>query len=54
MLVNNHHVPTKFIYGRNKAWERSQVKHEFNEKGGFVLIASTIFDEGVDIPEINV
>jgi superfamily II DNA or RNA helicase len=27
MLVNNHHVPTKFIYGRNKAWERSQVKH---------------------------
>lgn len=54
MLVNKMHVPTVFIYGRHESWERARIKHDFNQKGGFILITSSIFSEGVDIPEINV
>lgn len=58
MLNNHYRIPTKFLSGRDPAWRREQIKGEFNiqdmKKGGFVLVASTIFDEGVDIPEVNV
>lgn len=54
MLVNTHHVPAEFLCGATWASERDRLKSEFNKTGEFVLIASTIFDEGVDIPEINV
>lgn len=54
MLVNNHHVPAEFLCGATWASERDRMKGEFNKTGEFVLIASTIFDEGVDIPEVSV
>jgi len=53
MLVNRKHIKTYFLYGANTSWERSDIKNKFNREGGFVLIASPIFDEGVDLPEIN-
>jgi len=54
MLVNGKHIPTIFLYGKHESWERNQVKHRFNEEGKMVLIASTIMEEGVDLPEIDV
>lgn len=58
MLANSYHIPAAFLSGRDPAWKREQVKGKFNiqdmKDGGFVLIASPIFDEGVDIPEIEV
>ena len=47
-------TPAVFLSGKDNAEYRKETKELFNEVGGFVLIASTIFDEGVDIPEINV
>lgn len=47
-------VPAVFLSGKDTAERREEVKEKFNKEGGFVLIASPIFDEGVDIPEINV
>lgn len=58
MLANHYHIPAVFLSGKDPAWKREQVKGKFNiqdmKDGGFVLIASPIFDEGVDIPEIDV
>lgn len=58
MLANHLHVPAVFLSGKDPAWKREQIKGKFNTQdmkdGGFVLIASSIFDEGVDIPEIDV
>lgn len=54
MLKNLRKVPAMFLWGKHESLERNQVKHRFNKDGGFVLIASGIFDEGVDIPEIDV
>lgn len=47
-------TPAVFLRGSDKAEYRQETKDLFNEKGDFILIASPIFDEGVDIPEINV
>lgn len=46
-------VPTVFLHGSTDSEERESEKKRFNTDGNFVLIASVIFDEGVDIPEIN-
>lgn len=58
MLKRRYNIRSIFLSGKDPACFREQVKGKFNiqdmKKGGFVLIASTIFDEGVDIPEINV
>lgn len=58
MLANHLHVPAVFLSGKDSALKREQVKGKFNTQdmkdGGFVLIASSIFDEGVDIPEVDV
>lgn len=58
MLNNHYRIPTKFLSGEDPAWKRGQIKGEFNiqdtKKGGFVLVSSVIFQEGVDIPNINV
>jgi len=47
-------VPAIFLKGSDSADHRVAVKELFSEKNDFILIASTIFDEGVDIPEVNV
>ena len=47
-------TPAVFLQGSDSAEYREETKDLFNEKGDFILIASTIFDEGVDIPEVNV
>jgi len=49
-----YNVPSIFLSGKDTAKKREEIKEKFNNEGGFVLIASPIFDEGVDIPEINV
>lgn len=54
MLVNKMHTPAIFLHGKHEAWEREQIKDKFNRAGNFVLIASNIFSEGIDIPEIQV
>lgn len=46
--------PIHFLYGKHTQEEREAVIHWFNDDGGKILIASGIFDEGIDIPEINV
>lgn len=47
-------VPAIFLKGSDSADHRIAVKELFSEKNDFILVASTIFDEGVDIPEVNV
>lgn len=46
--------PVHFLYGSHTHAERETVIHWFNDGAGKILIASGIFDEGIDIPEINV
>lgn len=53
MLVNQLHIPAIFICGKNESWEREKAKQEFNVDGNFVLIVSGIYDEGIDLPEIE-
>ena len=54
LLEQERQVPAKFVWGRHASVERERVKEEFNRDGNFVLIASPIYDEGVDLPEVNV
>ena len=46
-------VPSVFLQGQDSSSERISTRNEFEEKGAFVLIASPIYDEGVDLPEVN-
>lgn len=43
-----------FIYGKTKTEERERVKEQFKKKKIKLVIASTIWKEGVDIPSIDV
>ena len=54
MMLRRDEIPAIFLQGISDREERENVKKTFNDKGDFVLIASPIFDEGVDIPEINI
>ncbi len=47
-------IPVIFLQGITKSKYRKEVMQRFNEAGRFILVATTIFDEGVDLPEINV
>lgn len=47
-------VPSHFLSGQSVGTDREDKKAEFNKDGNFVLVASCIYDEGVDLPEINV
>jgi len=51
-MLSSSNIPCKFVYGKHSQEEREKVIKWFNEGKG-ILIASGIFDEGVDIPEIN-
>lgn len=49
------HTPMWWLSGEEKGEDREYPLQEFRAaEGGAVLVASTIFDEGVDIPEIDV
>jgi superfamily II DNA or RNA helicase len=54
MLSQVHNIPSIFLSGISATWKREEVKKQFNDEGNFVMVASSIFSEGVDIPEINV
>ena len=54
MLSSERNAKAVFLSGISETWEREKIKKKFNDEGGFILISSPIFDEGVDIPEINV
>jgi len=47
-------TPVIFLQGSTSSKDRKDVMNRFNEGGGFVLVATTIFDEGVDLPNVNV
>lgn len=48
-------LPVCFLHGKEKDSTRQRTLKEFREADhGMILIASTIFDEGVDIPEIDI
>jgi superfamily II DNA or RNA helicase len=47
-------TPAAFLCGTDASMVRGDLKEDFNKHGDFVLIASPIFDEGVDLPEITV
>lgn len=53
-MLDRRNVTSAFIHGGHGSDIREEVKKEFNEKGDFVLIASPIYDEGVDLPMVNV
>lgn len=54
-MLADRGIPCYFLYGQHESWQRNRIKHKFNKKGEFVLIASVgIFGEGVDIPTISV
>jgi len=54
MLSQGQNVPAVFLHGISETWKREKMKKRFNDKGDFIMISSSIFSEGVDIPEINV
>lgn len=47
-------IPHQFIYGEESTEVRADALREFGERKLPVLIASTILDEGVDVPTIDV
>lgn len=48
-------VPLAWLHGKEKDKVRLRALEDFrNHRSGAVLVASTIFDEGVDIPEVDV
>lgn len=51
-ILSSLNSPCKFIHGKHLQEEREEAIKWFNDGKG-VLIASGIFDEGIDIPEIN-
>lgn len=49
-----HHIKLAWLHGKENDEVRQTVLSHFKEdKEGTVLVASTIFDEGLDIPEID-
>ena len=54
MLTDESDIPAIFIWGAHESEEREKIKNEFSVNGDFVLIASPIYDEGIDLPKINV
>jgi len=52
-LQNEYKLPCVFIHGSHTSKERKEVKEMFDKDGDFILIASPIYNEGVDIPTVN-
>jgi superfamily II DNA or RNA helicase len=56
-MLRERSIPVVFLSGRDSSETRESIKETYNDKVDtfvFVLIASTIFNEGVDMPEVNV
>lgn len=53
-ILDHNNVPNVILHGEHSADYREQVKQRFVDGEEFVLLASTVFDEGVDIPNIRV
>lgn len=53
MLVNQRHLPTVFLSGASRSEDRARAIYDYNDGKRFIIIASTIFDEGVDLPVVN-
>jgi len=54
ILNEEYDIPAEFLWGSHDGQIRQEIKERFDKKGDFVLIASDIFAEGVDIPNMNV
>ena len=52
--LNDMNIPAVFLHGSTASDVREGQKKAFDAEGDFVLIASVIFQEGVDIPNTNV
>jgi len=44
---------SEFLFGNVDDKTRERITDSFEKDGGFILIASTIFDEGIDIKSVN-
>ena len=53
-MMTDAGLPAVFLSGGNSSEERATAIADFLKGDRFIIIASTIFDEGVDIPAINV
>lgn len=53
-MFSRRKIDAAFIHGGHESSIREEVKKQFNKDGDFVLIASTIFSEGIDIPNVQV
>jgi superfamily II DNA or RNA helicase len=53
MLVNQRHLPAIFLSGQSHSEDRGRAIYDYNSGMRFIIIASTIFDEGVDLPAVN-
>jgi superfamily II DNA or RNA helicase len=47
-------LPAVFLSGSDSSGDRAETIKKFMDDERFILISSTIFDEGVDIPAVNV
>ncbi len=48
------HIPAVYAQGATESSVRKQIKDALNEKDIHIVIATTIFSEGVNLPELNV
>jgi len=53
MLVNQRHLPAVFLSGQSHSEDRGRAIYDYNSGQRFIIIASTIFDEGIDLPAVN-
>jgi superfamily II DNA or RNA helicase len=53
-ILNSQGIKTQFVSGQDAVQNRTQAIDQFRRQRKSVLIASTIFDEGMNIPEVDV
>jgi superfamily II DNA or RNA helicase len=53
-LIKSQGRPVRFAHGKMSQTARDEAMAWFVEKPGRILVGSNIFDEGVDVPSINV
>lgn len=51
-LFDHNNIPCRALYGQHTIGTRSSVKDAFTQGGQFAIIASTIWDEGENVPNI--
>lgn len=53
-ITHDYDVPALFLSGKDDSEIRNESKKRFDSVDGLILISSPIWDEGVDVPQINV